>query len=41
MIVVGDHGFVEVAHRALPNDALRAAGLLRLDAPCAAMARLG
>jgi predicted AlkP superfamily pyrophosphatase or phosphodiesterase len=30
VIVVGDHGFVEVAHRALPNDALRAAGLLRL-----------
>lgn len=32
VIVVGDHGFVEVAHRSLPNDALRAAGLLRVDA---------
>jgi predicted AlkP superfamily pyrophosphatase or phosphodiesterase len=32
VLVVGDHGFVEVSHRALPNDALRAAGLLRVDA---------
>jgi predicted AlkP superfamily pyrophosphatase or phosphodiesterase len=31
MIVVGDHGFVDVSRRSLPNDALRAAGLLRLD----------
>jgi predicted AlkP superfamily pyrophosphatase or phosphodiesterase len=32
VLVVGDHGFVEVGRRSLPNDALRAAGLLRLDA---------
>jgi predicted AlkP superfamily pyrophosphatase or phosphodiesterase len=32
VIVLGDHGFVEVRHRCLPNDALRAAGLLRVDA---------
>ena len=32
VIVVGDHGFVDVSRRSLPNDALRAAGLLRLDA---------
>jgi predicted AlkP superfamily pyrophosphatase or phosphodiesterase len=32
VIVVGDHGFVEVGRRALPNDVLRTAGLLRLDA---------
>jgi predicted AlkP superfamily pyrophosphatase or phosphodiesterase len=32
VLVVGDHGFVEVGRRALPNDALRAAGLLRVDA---------
>jgi predicted AlkP superfamily pyrophosphatase or phosphodiesterase len=32
VVVVGDHGFVEVGRRSLPNDALRAAGLLRVDA---------
>jgi predicted AlkP superfamily pyrophosphatase or phosphodiesterase len=32
VIVVGDHGFVEVDRRSLPNDALRTAGLLRVDA---------
>jgi predicted AlkP superfamily pyrophosphatase or phosphodiesterase len=32
VIAVGDHGFVEVGRRSLPNDALRAAGLLRVDA---------
>ena len=32
VIVLGDHGFVEVSRRCLPNDALRAAGLLRVDA---------
>jgi predicted AlkP superfamily pyrophosphatase or phosphodiesterase len=31
ILVVGDHGFVEVGRRSLPNDALRAAGLLRVD----------
>jgi predicted AlkP superfamily pyrophosphatase or phosphodiesterase len=31
VLVVGDHGFVEVGRRSLPNDALRAAGLLRVD----------
>jgi predicted AlkP superfamily pyrophosphatase or phosphodiesterase len=32
VIVLGDHGFVDVSRRCLPNDALRAAGLLRVDA---------
>jgi predicted AlkP superfamily pyrophosphatase or phosphodiesterase len=32
VLVVGDHGFVQVGRRALPNDALRAAGLLQVDA---------
>ena len=32
VVVVGDHGFVGVSRRSLPNDALRAAGLLRVDA---------
>ena len=32
VIVLGDHGFVDVSQRCLPNDALRAAGLLTLDA---------
>jgi predicted AlkP superfamily pyrophosphatase or phosphodiesterase len=32
VLVVGDHGFVEVGRRCLPNDALRAAGLLQVDA---------
>jgi predicted AlkP superfamily pyrophosphatase or phosphodiesterase len=31
VLVVGDHGFVEVGRRSLPNDALRAAGLLQVD----------
>ena len=31
VIVIGDHGFVEVGRRSLPTDALRAAGLLRVD----------
>jgi predicted AlkP superfamily pyrophosphatase or phosphodiesterase len=31
VLVIGDHGFVEVGRRSLPNDALRAAGLLRVD----------
>jgi predicted AlkP superfamily pyrophosphatase or phosphodiesterase len=31
VLVVGDHGFVEVSQVALPNLALREAGLLRLD----------
>jgi predicted AlkP superfamily pyrophosphatase or phosphodiesterase len=31
VMVLGDHGFVEVSQRALPNDVLRAAGLLRVD----------
>jgi predicted AlkP superfamily pyrophosphatase or phosphodiesterase len=32
VFVVGDHGFVPVAHRALPNAELHAAGLLEVDA---------
>jgi predicted AlkP superfamily pyrophosphatase or phosphodiesterase len=32
VVVLGDHGFVEVSQRCLPNDALRLAGLLRVDA---------
>jgi len=32
VIVLGDHGFVAVERRALPNAALHAAGLLELDA---------
>jgi predicted AlkP superfamily pyrophosphatase or phosphodiesterase len=32
VVVLGDHGFVEVSRRCLPNDALRAAGLLEVDA---------
>ena len=31
VIVLGDHGFVPVEHRALPNGDLHAAGLLELD----------
>jgi predicted AlkP superfamily pyrophosphatase or phosphodiesterase len=32
VVVLGDHGFVAVEHRALPNAALHAAGLLQMDA---------
>jgi predicted AlkP superfamily pyrophosphatase or phosphodiesterase len=32
VVVLGDHGFVPVEHRALPNAALHAAGLLEVDA---------
>ena len=32
VVVLGDHGFVAVEHRALPNAALHAAGLLDVDA---------
>jgi hypothetical protein len=32
VVVLGDHRFVAVSRRCLPNDALRAAGLLQVDA---------
>jgi predicted AlkP superfamily pyrophosphatase or phosphodiesterase len=43
VVVLGDHGFVPVEHRALPNAALNAAGLLEVDASgvvCSSQARV-